>query len=426
MTKTPKTCFVIIGYGPKTDYSTGRIIDLDKSFEYIIKPAFEELGFLCYRACDINHSGVIDTHMYDNILKADFVVADLSTLNQNVLYELGVRHAVRKNTTIIIAESELLYPFDLSHIVIESYEHFGKGIDHGEVIRFKKLLQEKARELLANPKVDSPLYTLFPDLEIPRFSAKEVEAIKENIKEDGSLSDLMSAAEAAKNNKDYCTAISLLEQALALNQDNILVSQRLALMIYKSEVPGKLKSLYKALEVLQPLNPRMSTDIETLGLSGAIYKRLFDLEEKLEDLELAIWYYEKGFYIANDYYNGINLAFVLMVGACQETVALNALFYYGSSKRVRRKVKEICIAHLSDRSWTSREDKVWIFLTLAEIAFAVDDLDEEKIYIDKAKKLDDNRFALESYMEQREKFSVLKDRFEKKYQEALRLLEKFE
>lgn len=83
--KKQKTCFVIMGFGIKTDFRTGRDIDLDKTYKNIIKPVFDKLGFLCFRADDIKHSGVIDYHMYDNIIKADFVLADISTLNPNVL-----------------------------------------------------------------------------------------------------------------------------------------------------------------------------------------------------------------------------------------------------------------------------------------------------------------------------------------------------
>src|SRR5688572_14057731 len=129
-----KTCFVIIGYGIKTDFATGRDINLDKTYANIIEPVFKELDFLCFRASDITHSGMIDLPMYENILKADFVIADLTTLNPNVLYELGIRHSVRKNTTLIISEKELKYPFDLSHIIIDQYEHLGKAIDFDEVI----------------------------------------------------------------------------------------------------------------------------------------------------------------------------------------------------------------------------------------------------------------------------------------------------
>lgn len=415
MTDLVKTCFVIIGYGPKMDYATGRELDLDKTFEYIIKPAFEELGFLCYRASDISHSGVIDIPMYNSILKSDFVLADLSTLNANVLYELGIRHAVRKNTTIIISEKELTYPFDLNHILIEPYEHLGKAIDYGEVLRFKKKLQEKVIALLENPQVDSPLYTLFPDLEVPNFTVEEIEDIKENIKEDGSLSDYMSAAENAKNKKDYKTAIQFLERALKLNQDNVLVTQRLALITYKAEIPTKHAALHRALAYLEELNPLMSIDLETLGLSGAIYKRLFEIENDQDHLKKSIWFYEKGFYIGSDYYNGINLAFLFNVNALQAEDKFEAIASFGNATRIRVKVKEICESHFSNPSWDSRDDKIWILLTMAEIEFSLGNFEAENNYLAQVEKMENVDFAFDSYNTQKEKLNELIKNFNDKY-----------
>ena len=74
-----KTCFVAIGFGPKTDYETGRVLDLDKTFEHLIKPVFEHLDIECFRAKEIRHSGIIDVPMYEWLYKADIVVADIST-----------------------------------------------------------------------------------------------------------------------------------------------------------------------------------------------------------------------------------------------------------------------------------------------------------------------------------------------------------
>ena len=102
-----KTCFVIMGFGVKTDFRSGRKLNLDKTYEHIIKPVFEELDFHCFRADEIKHSGVIDKHMFEHIVKADFVIADISTLNPNSIYELGIRHAVKKHTTLIIAEKKM-------------------------------------------------------------------------------------------------------------------------------------------------------------------------------------------------------------------------------------------------------------------------------------------------------------------------------
>jgi hypothetical protein len=345
--------------------------------------------------------------MYDSILKADFVLADLSTLNPNVLYELGIRHAVRKNTTIIISEHALTYPFDLSHILIEKYEHLGKAIDYGEVMRFKDLLQKKIRHLEENPAVDSPLYTIFPDLEIPRFSVKEIKAIQENIKEDGSLSDIMTAAESARKASDFKEAIRLLHLARALNQDNTFVTQRLVVAIYKSELPTKHDALYAALEILETLNPMSTTDIETLGLSGAIHKRLFEIEGKVEHLNDALWFYEKGFYINNDYYNGINLAFLFTVSASLAEDKTESIVNFGNAKRIRLRVEKICNSYVESKGWESRDDKAWILLTLAEIAFSNGDLEKEQLFIEKVKAMGDSDFAIGSYNEQREKLSNL-------------------
>jgi hypothetical protein len=118
-------CFVVMGFGKKTDFETGRVLDLDRSYEALIKPAVEAAGLKCIRADEIKHSGLIDDPMYEQLLKADVVVADLSTSNRNAIYELGVRHALRPYTTVIIAEDVIMKSpfFDLSHIVIRSYRH---------------------------------------------------------------------------------------------------------------------------------------------------------------------------------------------------------------------------------------------------------------------------------------------------------------
>jgi hypothetical protein len=132
------TCFVVTGFGNKTDYSTERVLNLDKTYQQLVRPACDKADVNCFRAIDANLTGSIDSIMYRWIYEADIVIADLSTLNANVFYELGVRHAQRPNTTIIIAESVLMQsiPFDLSSFVIYQYEHGGEEIVIGEQERF--------------------------------------------------------------------------------------------------------------------------------------------------------------------------------------------------------------------------------------------------------------------------------------------------
>lgn len=80
-----KSCFVIMGFGEKPDFATGRTLDLDKTCRVIIRPAVEAAGLECIRADDVIHSGTIDTPMYRMLLEADIVVADLSTSNANAI-----------------------------------------------------------------------------------------------------------------------------------------------------------------------------------------------------------------------------------------------------------------------------------------------------------------------------------------------------
>lgn len=73
------------------------------------------------------------------------------------MYELGIRHALRPRTTIVISEKQLCYPFDLSHILITKYETLGENIDYFEVMRFQKLLGEMIDQLLETEETDSPV-----------------------------------------------------------------------------------------------------------------------------------------------------------------------------------------------------------------------------------------------------------------------------
>src|SRR6188768_3134475 len=167
------TCFVVMGFGKKTDFETGRTLDLDKSYRNTIKPAVVAAGLECTRADEIPHSGVIDVPMYERLLMADVVVADLSTSNKNAFYELGVRHALRPYTTIVICEDGAKsFPFDVNHVAIRQYHHMGEGIDYDEVERFRTALTKAIKEIQNQnpPAPDSPVYTFLRDLTPPALA----------------------------------------------------------------------------------------------------------------------------------------------------------------------------------------------------------------------------------------------------------------
>ena len=161
------SCFVIMGFGEKTDFQSNpqRVLNLNRTYEDIIKPVVKEAGHTCVRADEIIHSTVIDKPMYDNLLSADLVIADLSTANVNAVYELGVRHALRPQRTIVLAENNFSFPFDLNHLSILKYEHLGKEIGFTEVMRVREKLKEKITALMDSPEPDSPVFLFIPSLQ---------------------------------------------------------------------------------------------------------------------------------------------------------------------------------------------------------------------------------------------------------------------
>ena len=444
-----KTCFVVIGFGMKTDYATGRTLNLDLTYEKLIKPAFDQVGIRCFRAIDVNVTGSIDKLMYHWIYQADFVVADLSTMNANVFYELGVRHAQRPNTTLIMAENGLFkkLPFDLSHTIIYGYEHLGEEIADDEAYRFVGLLSEQLQKLIDNPvSEDSPVYTYMPGMKKPEWTdpteliaqlearlaeqekaaaqatsgdaAIDPEALKKQ-----SMAMLKDSAEAAKKKKDFPTAMALFKAACDNDPQDTFLWQRLALVTYKNkegngeddegENQGAIEALKEAETLLLTrCELHISTDPETLGLAGAINKRLYDRTEDPAYFEKSVFYYERGFYIKQDYYNGINAAFMYTVRAAELAEAgqhYDAIVYYGHANMIRKKVADICTALVNSESFASRGDKEWIYLTLYEAHFGRGETDEADKYLPFIETA--SEFARDSFQSQKEKLGAFMEKF---------------
>ena len=150
-----KKCLVLQGFGEKTDLTDGRRLNLDASYQ-VIKEAVEEAGLQCLRADEIVHSGLIDVAIYEQILHADLVIADLSTYNLNAAYELGVRYGLKPYATIIVAEEKFKNPFDVSHMTIHYYKHLGEDIGVSEARRFKGELKDAIMGIIDAHKPDSP------------------------------------------------------------------------------------------------------------------------------------------------------------------------------------------------------------------------------------------------------------------------------
>ncbi|HEX4307237.1 MAG TPA: TRAFs-binding domain-containing protein [Solirubrobacterales bacterium] len=113
--------------------------------------------------------GIIHKAMYERLLLAEIVVADLTFANANVFYELGIRHAARPRSTILIYAKLGQPPFDVAPIRAIPYE-IGSG---GEVIdpdALRTAIEERLELAKEGKEPDSPLFQLlsdYPGIELP-------------------------------------------------------------------------------------------------------------------------------------------------------------------------------------------------------------------------------------------------------------------
>ncbi|MER9524859.1 hypothetical protein NKI96_14915 [Mesorhizobium sp. M0292] len=107
-----KLCFVV---GPIGGNDSDDRVHADWLLEEIIKPVFEEHfpNFRVERADKISNPGRIDEQIITALLSAELVIADLTNLNPNAFYEIGIRHAIQKPTIHMHLEGQKI-PFDIS------------------------------------------------------------------------------------------------------------------------------------------------------------------------------------------------------------------------------------------------------------------------------------------------------------------------
>ena len=447
-----KHCFVVMGFGTKTDLATGRNLNLDKSYNALIKPAVEAKGWTCVRADEIPHSNLIDVEMYRQLLIADVVIADLSTSNANAFYELGVRYALRPRNTIVISEEQLSYPFNLNHIPISKYKTLGDNIDYFEVLRFQKALEETLDSIINNDVPDSPVYTFLNGLIPPSLRKKAEQQMAQQAAgsggadtpgaENNTMYSIVRLGETALKNMQYSDAKDLFKTALTLSKNpteqniaagnNAYLVHRLAYATYKARLPDKVSALKEAITILEELDLDHTNDTETVTLAGKIEKRLYFNGEGLAHLDAAILYQERAWYLLNNSYNGINLAFLLNNRV--DTTLLNSdqerLTDMVMAGRIRRQVIIRCDAKwnnlveksaavagayadvtvAADQQEFENEQKFWIQVNKAEAYYGLGDKQGYETAYAAAKEIPHTDDMMQRFTEQRDKLKLLMEK----------------
>jgi hypothetical protein len=113
-----RQCFVI---SPIGDPGSPTREHADDVFDFIIKPAMDELGMVAYRADHNRQIGRITDQMIDSIMKEDFCIAILTDHNPNVFYELAIAQSAARPVIILIERGQKI-PFDVRDLRTIEYD----------------------------------------------------------------------------------------------------------------------------------------------------------------------------------------------------------------------------------------------------------------------------------------------------------------
>jgi O-acetyl-ADP-ribose deacetylase (regulator of RNase III) len=152
-----KTAFVIMPFHKKED-KEGKEIDFDLVYRDFIQEPLEALGFKPLRCDEITQAGSIHEDMFRQIATAEVAVVDITMLNANVFYELGVRHALRPSVTVLIKKRGTEAPFNIQGQRIIEYPGANGSVrdTHDEIKSF-------VETGLRSNKPDSPIFNVLQD-----------------------------------------------------------------------------------------------------------------------------------------------------------------------------------------------------------------------------------------------------------------------
>ena len=227
------------------------------------------------------------------------------------------------------------------------------------------------------------------------------------------VTDVLNLVKRLKQADDFITARRLLNKvrtklkATATKDERIRLAQEHSLCTYKDVNLPAGKRYPAALKILEEIGLRSPTckDKETLGQGGAIYKRLWETEGKVEDLLTALAFYRAGWERDPEHdkgWCGVNAAYLLDLLVFQETTrakrtgveALQVERWKSESEALRRDMLEKLEDKLSD------SQDYWELATLAEIHFGLGEYSQAGAWLAKAKQTGPDGWELQSTAKQ--------------------------
>jgi tetratricopeptide (TPR) repeat protein len=388
-----KRLFVAMPYGERKaplDYEEPNktcVIDFDAVWEGILQPAVPP-GFETKRADELRQPGLIDRMYNEWLFDADIVLADLTFGNPNVYYELGIRQALSKKGTVLVACKGSKLPFDVRNQYVINYDYFA-----APTLRVFQAELRQAIENASTQEIDSPVHVFLPGLVVGRYRGEKppeamVQELLQRIRDlEGALRDQRSQDEEERL-LDKVRAATAPPRILSLHQlistrdiKSVRLLEQLAIGLRDaSYFDEAIQTLDRALKIV-PNDPELLREIgfvyrkkgpsfysraetymqQALQLNdqdSELYGMLGGLLRRRGDYEGALLEYKRAHQLQPD-----DLYPLVTVGAM-----CGALGRLAEAKEWYQKLKITCEKFISQQ----RADH-WAYLCLGEAAIALGD-----------------------------------------------------
>lgn len=241
-------CFVAMPFGIKL--VGNREVDFDFIYSTIFVPAIAatplpEGGYLVPRRTDDDFfSAQIDVDMFQYLEYSRLTLADISGLNANVFYELGVRHRAHSAGTVIFRQVSAPIPFDVDHIKAFPYEYEPEA----QLSEARALITRVLTESLIHNRLDSPV----------QIALAAQRALG------GGIDKLLKEAENAIRARNLPQAIGKYQQAIGIDRLNPTLQLEVGLL-YKDK--GDWVKAVDAFRQAAHLAPEYSAAQRELGIA---------------------------------------------------------------------------------------------------------------------------------------------------------------
>jgi MAP3K TRAFs-binding domain len=185
-------CFVLMPFGRKID-EQGRLVDFDAVYQGIIAPAVNAAAMEPIRADEEKLGGSIHKAMFERLMLCEFAVADLTGANANVYYELGIRHALRLRSTVLLFREGSRLPFDVAPLRAMPYAVDETGLPLAPEAAAHSIAR-RLGEARADPHDDSPLFQLVADVPRVKIAHEKTDLFRKEVETAKALHECLALA----------------------------------------------------------------------------------------------------------------------------------------------------------------------------------------------------------------------------------------